>query len=580
MRTSNSDAALRARIDSFTADLTSIVRGAVLGSGATAAVLLICDSAVAQQLDWQIQIGSPESDTVHAIASDAGGGTFVTGGTFGSVAGPSSGNYDAFLARFDRNGQQLWAEQFGTAGYDDARAVAADGNGGCLVAGPTSSQFGGINLGGWDAWAAQYDSTGVRLWIRQLGTPADDECRAAAVDELGRVVIGGSTRGGFLVPNAGGTDAWIAQLGAAGHINWIQQLGTGWDEQARGITALQGGGFAIVGETRGVLGAASAGGIDVWVAKYSAGGSQLWIRQLGTTFTDIAAGCASDGVGGVVVCGYTEGSLGGPSSGGSDDVWVARFDGNGAILWIRQFGTPTTDHATAITADGVSGAVVTGYTLGNLASPNSGSLDAWTARFDGSGTQLWTRQFGTALDERLYGAATDGIGGCVVGGFRSSSSDSNGLVARYTLSSTTSTYCTAGTTSSGCVPSIAGSGVAQASANAGFVLTSVQVEGNRSGLFFYGVNGRVGSPWGAGGSSYFCVKTPVQRMSALTTGGTSGACDGTLSQDWRSYVHSHPTALGQPFSAGDSVWAQAWFRDPPASKTTSLTDALEFTLLP
>jgi len=41
-----------------------------------------------------------------------------------------------------------------------------------------------------------------------------------------------------------------------------------------------------------------------------------------------------------------------------------------------------------------------------------------------------------------------------------------------------------------------------------------------------------------------------------------------------------PGSLGTPFSAGDKVYAQAWYRDPPASKTTNLSDAVELTMLP
>ncbi len=41
-----------------------------------------------------------------------------------------------------------------------------------------------------------------------------------------------------------------------------------------------------------------------------------------------------------------------------------------------------------------------------------------------------------------------------------------------------------------------------------------------------------------------------------------------------------PGVLGQPFSAGDTIWVQAWFRDPPSPKTTNLSNGLEFTLQP
>lgn len=145
---------------------------------------------------------------------------------------------------------------------------------------------------------------------------------------------------------------------------------------------------------------------------------------------------------------------------------------------------------------------------------------------------------------------------------------------------TTTAYCTAGTTTNGCVPAISGSGTPSATASTGFTIAVANVEGQRAGLLFYGVSGPTAAAWGSGGSSFLCVKVPNQRMGAQTSGGTAGACDGAFSEDWNDYRFTHPGSLGNPFSSGDLVWAQAWFRDPPAVKTTNLSNGLEFILCP
>jgi hypothetical protein len=53
-----------------------------------------------------------------------------------------------------------------------------------------------------------------------------------------------------------------------------------------------------------------------------------------------------------------------------------------------------------------------------------------------------------------------------------------------------------------------------------------------------------------------------------------------LSVDWNAFIATNPGALGNPFLAGQAVYAQGWFRDPPAPKTTSLSNALKFTVCP
>jgi hypothetical protein len=141
-------------------------------------------------------------------------------------------------------------------------------------------------------------------------------------------------------------------------------------------------------------------------------------------------------------------------------------------------------------------------------------------------------------------------------------------------------YCTPSTTTNGCNPVMGASGTPSAAASSGFTLTCSNVEGQRSGLIFYGVSGPVANPWGVGSTSTVCVKAPTQRTLVHLTGGSFNACDGQLSIDWLAFMAANPGALGQPLAQGHAFHAQAWFRDPPAVKTTNLSDGLRFLLCP
>ena len=85
--------------------------------------------------------------------------------------------------------------------------------------------------------------------------------------------------------------------------------------------------------------------------------------------------------------------------------------------------------------------------------------------------------------------------------------------------------------------------------------------------------------WGFG-SSFLCVRSPTQRTTPQNSGGTLNACDGTFSLDWNLFLAANPSVLGAPFTVGDKLYVQAWYRDPPASKTTNLSDAVELTFVP
>ena len=142
-------------------------------------------------------------------------------------------------------------------------------------------------------------------------------------------------------------------------------------------------------------------------------------------------------------------------------------------------------------------------------------------------------------------------------------------------------YCTAGASSAGCSATLAGTGVASATASSGFTLSASGVEAQRDGLFFFGTNGRQATSWG-NGTSFQCVVPPVTRGGILAGNGTAGLCDGQLGQDLNAlWCPSCPKPAKNP-GAGATVQAQLWYRDPlnTSNQTTSLSDAIEFSLVP
>jgi hypothetical protein len=101
--------------------------------------------------------------------------------------------------------------------------------------------------------------------------------------------------------------------------------------------------------------------------------------------------------------------------------------------------------------------------------------------------------------------------------------------------SVVTSYCTAGTTTNGCTPSLGASGTPSASASSGFTLACSAVEGQRLGIFFYGVTGSLVQPWAAGSTSFLCVKLPTQRTIAQASGGTLNACHGSSAMDFLAF---------------------------------------------
>ncbi len=171
-----------------------------------------------------------------------------------------------------------------------------------------------------------------------------------------------------------------------------------------------------------------------------------------------------------------------------------------------------------------------------------------------------------------------------VGGF-------TGALVRWDLSLTTYlpyvpppvAYCAPlGPSAGGCMPTISATANPDAAHSNVCLISVANVDGQRSGILYYGAQGPTLKSWCAGGvgNSKMCVKAPTQRTSAQNTGGTLNQCDGSLMLDWNVWQLAHPSSLGNPWFAGSQAHVQGWFRSPADCKTTFLTQAIELTYQP
>lgn len=173
-------------------------------------------------------------------------------------------------------------------------------------------------------------------------------------------------------------------------------------------------GVYAAGYTDGNLHAAPKGGGDAFVRKYDTFGAVLWGKQFGTPSYDNAQGVAGDGSNNAYVVGETYGSLAG--SRGGQDGFIRKYTSSGGVAWTKQFGTGGTDSAQDVATFGTNVVYVTGYTTGNLAG-RVGSYDAYLIKYTAAGGVAWTRQFGTSVEDLAQDVAVDGSGNAYVVGY-------------------------------------------------------------------------------------------------------------------------------------------------------------------
>jgi hypothetical protein len=366
--------------------LTAMTYGSLGGPSAGGQDAYVAKFDDSGALQWTRQLGTPTDDAGRRVAVDGTGGVYIAGRTRGSLGGPSAGGRDTFLAKYDTSGELQWMRQIGSFADEHLTpSVAVDGAGDVYIANSTLGSVGGPSAGNSDGFVAKYDASGALRWTRQFGTSAWDNTHAIAVDAAGGVYIVGQTEGSLGGPIAGSWDAFLLKFDASGTRVWARQFGTSVIDGAGDVAVDTVGSVYVLGNTGGSLGGPSAGSRDAFLAKFDASGALQWMQQFGTSEWDSASTVALDGAGGVYITGHTEGSLGGPSA-GNNDAFLMKFDASGTLQWMRQIGTSGLDYASGVAVGGGGGVYMFGETQGSLGGPRLGGVwDAFLAKFEAAG---------------------------------------------------------------------------------------------------------------------------------------------------------------------------------------------------
>ena len=214
---------------------------------------------------------------------------------------------------------------------------------------------------------------------------------------------------------------------------WASRAGGSGHDYGTGIAVDNEGNTFICGYFRGQArfedtGLAGKGEADIFLAKYNRVGQLVWVRQAGGSADDFARAVAIDAEGNC----YLTGSFQSPTikfdeevikRNSDSEIFVAKFDGNGKTLWVRQAGGTGGGSGNAVTVGPDGYVYVCGYfngdtTFSELTLKNAGFNDIFVARYDAAGELDWVRQIGGPGDDAGSAIAVDAQGNCyITGGF-------------------------------------------------------------------------------------------------------------------------------------------------------------------
>ena len=418
---------------------------------------------------WARQIGGTDDDYPVSIVTD-NTNIYVTGYFYSKPLNfyNSSGSIDislnttdlsgnTFIAKYNSNGNVLWARQIGGNGqYDTPVSIVID-NVNLYIAGFfTSSTLkfynsnGGIDMslnnilsGNSDTYVAKYNSDGTFLWARQIAGTGIDQPVSIVTDNTNVYITGIFVSPLNFYNSSGGIDislnstqtfyhTYIAKYLSNGTLSWARQIAGTRNDYPQSViidnTNIYIAGFfsssslnfynSDGGIDLSLNNVSSVVAFDTYIAKYLSNGTLSWVRQIGGTSTDRIVSLVRDNSN-IYLTGYFNGSLnfynsnGGIDlslnnvSTGTNDTYIAKYNSDGTISWVRQIGGTNSDNPVSLVTDNTN-IYLTGYfnsqslnfynsnggidlSLNNI---STGTNDTYIAKYNLDGTISWARQIG------------------------------------------------------------------------------------------------------------------------------------------------------------------------------------------
>ena len=409
--------------------------------------LILCSTALSSaqtvKLDWAASMRGNSYDDCRAIALDDDGNLYAAGYFSTTVDfDPGAGVYnlnsanaeDIFLTKYDTDGKLIWAKSIGNFRYQAAYAITLDTAKNIYI---TGIFFGSTDFdpgpgvdeltsaGNEDIFICKYDNNGNFMWAKSYGGPTNDFCNSIKLDKSGNIYINGyfdntsdfdPGPGVFNLTSIGATDIFICKLNSFGNLIWAKSVGgpssevaysIGLDEQnnvySTGFywaTVDFDPGAGIFNLTSDALG-------DGFILKLNTNGGFVNAGRMGGNSRVRNSSLKLDNTGHIYITGHFDGDADFDPGTGSmllsspiddDDIFVAKYDLNFNLVWVKQIGGSSFQKVFAVETDDVDNIYLTGHYHGtadfdpgpaNFLLTAAGDPEAFVVKLTAAGDFVW-----------------------------------------------------------------------------------------------------------------------------------------------------------------------------------------------
>ena len=304
-------------------------------------------------VEWVATYGSTQLDRIYAVDAAVDGSVYLTG--YGKVNFPSlTGSLharDVLVARFDNQGNLIWGRNLDGDVFSEGTDIVGNALGESYMVArmETFTLIDNVTItgnGGQDGLVVKWGPNGEYRWGLAIGGSSEDDIYAIGKDADENIVVGGyftnSANVGILT--MGGLDqeeAFLAKIDSAGNPLWAFSFNGIGEDKIKALKVAPDGSIYFAGEFTNSINVGgtvlnATNNIDIFFGKANPDGSVAWVQKAGGTSIDIAEDLDIDHLENIYLGGYYFGSfqIGSvtATSGGFDDMFIAKIDSSGNLL--------------------------------------------------------------------------------------------------------------------------------------------------------------------------------------------------------------------------------------------------------
>lgn len=332
-----------------------------------------------------------------------GGGIDLDPGP-GTVLTPTVNNNGMFISKFDLNGNFIWGNGFACFNQPVIKGVKIDNANNIIVCGnfqytidfDPSPSTASLTATSYDGFMAKYDNNGNYLWAMKIGTTDNDFVNDLCIDINNNIYSTGSYMGTVnfnplgtttnLTSNVGVANAFVAKYGANGVLKWANAIGSTSTDMGRSIKLDKLGNIVYAGIFGGNVDFDAGVGVaslssnttnrGVFISKIDTANNFVWAKDFGGAVTDDIYEIAIDSSNQIIATGIMDPFMNfnpsgtyNPGGKGSLDAYIAKYSKTGSLVWAYPIGGTGGDWGMSLDVNQADNAI---YTTGYF---NSSNLD-------------------------------------------------------------------------------------------------------------------------------------------------------------------------------------------------------------